>query len=227
MAKTILQRWHENFTTSDDPTSNRDKTSAKNGAFFVSNSLSDDASGMNNWNAQIPVPSGRFTTKIGMLWNSYFTDRQTDEDKKMGIADAVAAMADQFGPDGQLRGQADFTIRFDGRTYASESEATNKIKQAVRKNNIVRAITPTDAINAFKVGFTTRDGDQVDKGYDAFFAAVDEIGLQRKTVKSNYRLGLADPEGAFGNFTKFALQDKNSNGNDLGTRQLNTLAAQQ
>ena len=227
MAKTLLQRWHENFTTSDDPTSNRDKTSAKNGAFYVSNSLSDDAAGMNNWNAQIPIPAGRFTTKIGMLWNSYFTDRQTDEDKKLGVADAVAALAEQFGPDGTLRGQADFTIRFDNRTYASESEATNKVKQMARKNNFVRAITPTDAINAFKIGFTTRDGNQVGAGYDAFFAAADEIGLQRKTVKSNYRLGLADPNGAFGNFTKFALQDKNSNGTELGTRKLNTLAAQQ
>ncbi len=225
MAKTLLQKWHDNFTTSDDPTSNRDKTSAKNGSFFVSNSLSDDASGMNNWNAQIPVPSGRFTTKIGMLWNSYFTDRSTDEDKALGFTDAIAAM--NFGPDGQLRGQADFTIRFDGRTYASESEATNKVKQMARKNNFVRAVTPTDAINAFKVGFTTRDGEEFDAGYDAFFAAGDEVGLQRKTVKSNYRLGLADPNGAFGSFTKFALQDKNSNGTDLGTRRINTLAAQQ
>ena len=227
MAKTILQRWHDNFTTSDDPTSNRDKTSAKNGAFYVSNSLSDDAVGMNNWNAQIPIPAGRFTTKIGMLWNSYFTDRSTDADKNMGYADALAALAEQFGPDQNIRGQADFTIRFDNRTYASEVEATNKVKQMARKNNFVRAITPTDAINAFHVGFTTRDGEEVDKGFHAFFAAADEVGLQRKTVKSNYRLGLADPNGAFGNFTKFALQDKNSNGNNLGTRQLNTLAAQQ
>lgn len=225
MAETLLQQWNLFFRgAGNDPTGNRRNTSAA--SVTNTNSLSVNAEGMNNWTYTNQIPQGRHTYKIGMLWKTFLGDGGVEDDS---LAIAVAALGTGNLADTSLRGaQSDMSLKFDTGTYGDENTAQTKVKEQIRKNNKIRAVSATDAINAYKIGFTRSDHTQVGAGFDAFFAAADEIGDGFSNfTKSNYRLGAADPNGAFGRFTEFAVTNTITNDGDDVTISLDAFRAQQ
>ena len=225
MADTLLQKWNKSFSSvSNDPTSSRQNTSAA--SVQNTNSLSVNADGMNNWTYTNQVPQGRHTYKIGMLWKAFLGGGGVENE---ALAIAAAELGSGNLADTSLRGaQSDMSLKYDTATYGEETNAQTKVKEQIRKNNKIRAVSATDAINAFFVGFTKSDHTYEGPGFDAFFAAADEVGIAFNSfTKSNYRMGAADPNGAFGRFTEFAVTNTIVADGDNVTISLDTFRAQQ
>ncbi len=204
MADTILQKWTNTFSGQQNaPDASREKTS--NQVNRVVNSLSDRAIGMNNWTSLNPVQSGRYTMKVGLLWDQFLG---------AGISMASASISVDGGDISLRSTQLGLDTKFEGATYQSKQAAGNAALNGVARNNNVRAQGVTDAINAFNTG-----------GFDAFFKALDNVTEINAFVKNNYRLAVANPNGVFSNFT--AAGFSNSVDGENKTITLDDFAAQQ
>ena len=204
MAQTILQKWTNTFSSQQNaPDASREKTS--NQVNRVVNSLSDRAVGMNNWTSLNPVQSGRYTMKIGLLWEQF-----------LGDSNPIAVASNSIdGGDISLRSaQLGLDTKFEGATYQNKQSAGNAALLGVARNNNIRAKGVTDAINAFNTG-----------GFEAFFKAGDNVTEINAFVKNNYRLAAANPNGVFSNFTTAGFSNEVDGENKTTT--LDTLAPTQ
>ena len=214
MAKTILQRWTDNFLgESNAPDASRDKTS--NQVNKVTNTLSDNAIGMNNWTSLNPVQPGRHNQKIALLWDEYLGNGLLA--RKSTDAGDIALKADNLNLG---------DIKVDGATYNDTTAAGTAILNGVARNNNVRSAGVTDALNAFQT--KTFRGATYETGMEAFAAGADFVEDVKVFVKNNYRMAAANPNGDFSNFTAHALTDtSNQAGQLLVTTTLDTLAPTQ
>lgn len=182
MPTTLLQKWSNAFATTP-PDAERAKTSG--GVNSISNSLSDDALGMNNWNSTIPIPSTRHTQKIGLLWDLFLNPDAAD----------IGFGANGNVTDPLLNNVGTIDTQFDSKTHGNKETATHNIMNAIIRQNNIRVTGIAEAFEAAA------------RSSDDFYTLVDKIRPATTFVKNNYRLAAADPNGNFSIFTDKAMAD--------------------
>jgi len=182
MPTTLLQKWSNAFATTA-PDAERTKTSG--GVNSISNSLSDNGLGMNNWNSTIPIPSTRHTQKIGLLWDLFLNPTATD----------IGFGANGNIEDPLLNNVGTMDTQFDSKTHGDKGTATHNIMNAIIRQNNIRVTGIAEAFEAAA------------KNSDDFYTLVDKIRPATTFVKNNYRLAAADPNGNFSVFTGKAMAD--------------------
>ena len=217
MAQTLLQRWQNTFG-STSPDNNRDAISAKDvamgGSPGVQNPLSTSAKAANLWTSDNTLPFGRASSRIGHLYNAYFSPEWGEIGPWMTDTDAAL-----------MRGREGNQTVQDTSQWAADSDgpAGDYRAMVAMQGNFVRWSGP-DVFKTFHTG--QYDGVNymsmpVNRGggkFAAFFKAADDYTQMSEAdnsyKRSNYRLGAADPNGPWAKFTSYAGADQAPSGND-------------
>lgn len=169
MAQTLMEKWAASFP-SGSPDANRTATSRSSDA--IRNPLSSRSGLDNNYNSGRPLPVGRKSASISVLWDA-FCNVKSDSDASMNMH-----LTDNFGSLKDLG------------PYAGDIK--KKMKNAMSKNVTVRGTEDAAAFEA---------RGKAAKNFDEMFAIADAGPAVLATVKGNYRLGGVNPDGGFSNYT--------------------------
>ena len=212
MAKTILQLWSDTFGDTM-PDNNREATSAMSvptgGSPGVRNPLSTSAKAANLWTSDNQLPQGRASSRIGHLYNAFFSEGWGAESGPW-LTDSDATL--MAGVEGNATVQDTTQWAADGKGPASDYQS-----MVYMQGNFVRWSGP-DVFKAFHTGqykgvnYLAMPSDRGGGQFAAFFAAVDDHTQMSEADNSfkrnNYRLGAADPNGPWANFTSYAGADQ-------------------
>jgi hypothetical protein len=169
MAATLLEKWNALFPNGA-PDKHRTETSKTSDA--ITNPLSLVSGLDNKYTSTSPVPSGRKSQAISVLWENW-----------CGVGGDSDASINHL------------TVGFG----ADERFAAKKAVyvEAMGKNVTVRA-GDDGAGHGQKAFDSAKKGSK----FDDFFAAIDNpVIALNATVKGNYRLGAVNPDGGFSNYT--------------------------
>jgi hypothetical protein len=174
MAQTLMEKWAASFP-SGSPDANRTATSRSSDA--IRNPLSSRSGLDNNYNSGRPLPVGRKSASISVLWDAFCNVKSdSDASTNMHLTDNFGSLKD-LGP------------------YAGDIK--KKMKNAMSKNVTVRG---TEDAAAFEKRFMAA-GPANGGSFKAAFAIADAGPTVFATVKGNYRLGGVNPDGGFSSYT--------------------------
>ena len=209
MAQTLLQRWHNTFGDTS-PDNNRVASSAMEvptgGSPGVQNPLSNSAMAGNRWTSDNQLPQGRASSRIGHLYNAFFSEGWAAETGPWWTDSDATLMRSNEGNQ---------TVQDTSQWPADGTGPEHNYQSMVyMQGNFVRWSGP-DVFKAFYTG-SYKDVDYTNgKGgpsFDAFFKAVDDHTMMSEADNSfkrnNYRLGAANPNGPWANFTSYAGTDQ-------------------
>ena len=169
-----MEKWNALFPNGS-PDADRTATSKSSDA--ITNPLSSKSGLDNNYTSDRPLPVGRKSASISVLWDAFCNVKSdSDASVNMHLTDNFGSLKD-LGP------------------YAGAVK--DKMKNAMSKNVTVRG---TEDAAAFEKRFMAAATDP-GGSFKAAFAIADAGPNVFATVKGNYRLGGVNPDGGFSSYT--------------------------